>query len=74
MLSSDFNKDVTKTHTKNFPEVEYVHGDASEEKIKSEILYKLRGKKITLWLEAFLAKDFLYLVKGDLSTQGIINP
>ena len=48
MLSSDFNKDVMETHTKNFPEVEYVHGDASEEKIKSEILYKLRGKKITL--------------------------
>ena len=48
LLSSDFNKEVQETHVKNFPDIDYVHGDVSHQDVKDEILNKLKGKKITL--------------------------
>ena len=48
LLSSDFNEEVKKTHEFNFCNHEYVHGDLSDSKVKSEILKKLEGTKVNI--------------------------
>ena len=48
VLASDFDKNVRLTHLKNFPNINFVHGDVRNKNIKNEIFNQLDGKKIDL--------------------------
>ena len=46
VLASDFDKNVRLTHLKNFPNINFVHGDVRNKNIKNEIFNQLDGKKL----------------------------
>lgn len=46
LLGADFNDSVALTHTNSFPEIPFLKGDLSEEKIKNMILEKYKGKEV----------------------------
>ncbi|MBL6785622.1 MAG: DNA cytosine methyltransferase [Rickettsiales bacterium] len=48
LLACDSDSSVAKTHALNFPSIEYVNGDLSNNEINSQIIKKLSDKKITL--------------------------